>query len=142
MAGTRSIVLTNTDEVAIVDESDYDMVVSYGDWHKSDTGYAVRRYRGSTLRMHRLIASPGHRLFVDHIDHNRLNNTRNNLRVVSQAENMQNLKGSKHTKHDLPTGITIDVSRGKYMATKKLRKRFDTLEDAIEWSKDKGDFKL
>lgn len=139
---TREVTLTNTNEVALVDDGDYDLVVSYGDWYKSDTGYAVRRYKNSTLRMHRLIANPGHRLFVDHKNHNRLDNRRDNLRVVSQAENMQNFAGRKHVKHDLPSGVTFDVARNKYMATKKLRRRFETLDEALAWQKNKEDFEL
>lgn len=40
--------------------------------------------------MHRLILKPKQGQEVDHIDHNGLNNTRANLRVVTHSENQKN----------------------------------------------------
>ena len=45
----------------------------------------------------------GHTLVVDHIDKDKQNNTLNNLRLVSQYDNL--MKGS-HISHDLPKHIT------------------------------------
>lgn len=134
----RKIPLSNSDEFALVDDQDYDHVMSIGLWHKSDTGYAVRRYKNSTLRMHRLIAQPPKALHVDHINRNRLDNTRSNLRIVSQATNAANGSGNhiKTVYPDLPKGVTYDYTRNKYVATRVTRKRFDNLKEAINFTKE------
>ena len=137
MAG-RKIYLANTERYAIVDEEDYNFVNSFSPWYENDGGYAVKKTRikgaNVSIRMHRLIANPPKGLVVDHINGNRLDNRRNNLRCVSQAINSWNRTSQKrHEKYDLPAGISYDASRQKYIATKIIRKRFDTLEEAINF---------
>lgn len=135
MAGTAEVHLTNTTQVALVDEEDYERVASFGEWYKSDTGYAIRRYKNSTLRMHRLVNDTPKGVHTDHINHDRLDNRKSNLRTVSEAMNAQNGSGRKHYKHkNLPAGITWDYTRNKYLATWTRRKRFDKLEEAIKFT--------
>src|SRR5690349_13155111 len=129
----RKILLENTGRYTLVDDEDYDTIVSFGKWHESDTGYVVKRGKvhgkSSTIRLHRVIADPPKYLEVDHINGNRLDNRRSNLRVVSHAVNVWNTQQSRKRKYDkgLPTGIAWDNTRGKFIATKILRRRFDTL---------------
>ena len=140
MAGTKEIVLNNTGNHAIVDESDYAFVSSFGKWMENDQGYAVKRCTANgkkiTIRMHSLINGTPAGLVTDHINGNKLDNRRENLRSVGQMINAWNRKRNReHTKYKLPSGVTYDKSRNKYVATKTIRKRFDTLEEAIEFSK-------
>lgn len=81
----KLIKLSNSDKDCWVDNEDYDLVESYGKWYLSDTGYAVRRYKNSTLRMHRLIAKTPKGLQTDHRNNNRLDNRRCNLRNVRKC---------------------------------------------------------
>ena len=74
---------------AKVSTADYEMIVRHK-WYYRD-GYALTKIRGREVRMHRYILDvrdPS--MIVDHIDHDRLNNTRENLRIVTYLENANN----------------------------------------------------
>jgi hypothetical protein len=76
---------------ALVDDEDFDRI-SQWKWHFSD-GYAARHSEGSRpVRMHREIMQPSDGLEVDHIDGNKLNNCRSNLRLATHGQNMRNRK--------------------------------------------------
>ncbi len=83
---------------AIVDADDYLWLSKYT-WFAEGTDknfYAVRKAGGKSIKMHRQIMNaPGH-LVVDHIDHNGLNNRKENLRICTFAENCRNLRASRH----------------------------------------------
>jgi hypothetical protein len=65
-------------------------------WHQDTQGYAramvkiEKRWR--LVRLHRFLMAPPARLFVDHIDGDRLNNQRLNLRLCSPAQSAKNTK--------------------------------------------------
>lgn len=71
----------------IVDDQDYEL---YGNlkWHYSH-GYAARKDLGGTTYLHKLII--GDRLDeVDHINGDKLDNRRSNLRYVTRSQNNMN----------------------------------------------------
>lgn len=74
---------------AIVDDDDYEWLNQWR-WY-CNYGYAVRTDRTGdkqrTVRMHRQIMTPPADMDIDHIDHNRLNNQRSNLRLATRQEN-------------------------------------------------------
>lgn len=77
---------------ALVDDQDYELA-SRVSWYRATTGYACRSFpRGKKEYLHRVICglSPDDRVEVDHINGDRLDNRRSNLRVVAHAENAQN----------------------------------------------------
>lgn len=125
---------------AMIDPEDYEMVAAFGKWYRNDSGYAVKktRIKGKNvhIRMHRLINGTPSNLQTDHINGDRLDNRKENLRTVSQMMNTWNItKPKAHKKYDLPAGVTFDYSRNKYYATKTERKRFDDLDEAIKFTK-------
>ena len=141
MTGTKKILLRNTGHYAIVDAEDYDLVNSFGQWHESDSGYALKKTRingqNVSIRMHRLIMKAEKGLAVDHINGKRLDNRKKNLRCVSDQINCWNREQKDlHTKYELPKGISYDAQRNKYVATKVLRRRFDSLEEAEKFTKE------
>lgn len=123
-----------------MDEEDYDMVDKFSPWYENDQGYAIKKTRSCgkniSIRMHALINGTPKGLVTDHINGNRLDNRKSNLRSVGQMINCWNKEysGVEHTKYDLPAGITYDKNRQKYVATKTIRKRFDTLQEAIDFT--------
>jgi len=82
---------------AIVDAEDYPRLSQYT-WFTEGTGqncYAVRKENGKSIKMHRWIMDAPDNLVVDHIDHNGLNNRKENLRICTFAENCRNLRSSR-----------------------------------------------
>lgn len=73
--------------------------------------YAASGDGGGKLLMHRLLAHTPAKLVTDHRDGDGLNNTRENLRVCTQSQNLGNKRG---TARDLPKGVT--VSQKKFAA--------------------------
>lgn len=76
-------------KVAIVDDADY-ADLSRHKWRYHSAGYAVRSIRKpkrAHLFMHRVIMGTPPELQVDHIDGDKLDNRRANLRNCSQAMN-------------------------------------------------------
>lgn len=91
----------------IVSPEDFEFLDSFS-WcasHESRATkwYAIRFENKKKVRMHRLIAE---RVFgeipegyvVDHINHNSLDNRRENLEVITQSENMKRSPGWKKRK--------------------------------------------
>ena len=76
---------------AYVDAADYEWLNQWK-WYL-DGGYAARREKGKTVFMHRMILPPPAGMLVDHIDGNKANNCRCNLRVCTRLENTRNRRG-------------------------------------------------
>ena len=78
----------------LVDDEDF-VEVSVHKWFVS-RGYAVRnKGYGVQSRMHREIMNAPKELQVDHINHNRLDNRKQNLRLCTNAENAHNSRTRK-----------------------------------------------
>lgn len=85
--------------IALIDDADVHLVAGKA-WHLDASGYAVHtlpRVNGgnqSLERMHRLVVGlqVGDVRQADHINGDRLDNRRQNLRIVAAAENQQNVR--------------------------------------------------
>lgn len=73
---------------AYVDVADYEWL-SQWTWHLIN-GYAARWEKGKQVYMHREIMRPSRGMKVDHKNRNKLDDTRDNLRVCTQRENILN----------------------------------------------------
>lgn len=102
--------------VALVDDDDFDYL---NQWKWSFDEYARRTDYSTgvkkTIRMHREIVKAGHGDIIDHIDGNRVNNQKTNLRIVSMARNNQNR--SRISGKALPKGVRDNKKGVSWMAT-------------------------
>jgi len=84
---------------ALVDNEDFEYL-SQWHWFLSGKGYA-ERYNGqkkSPIKMHSQIMNTPNGLFCDHINGNRLDNRKSNLRLVTNQQNLCNRgKASNNT---------------------------------------------
>lgn len=95
----KKILLKNKNIYAVVSNEDFELISSWK-WHARTRplygSYAVRTtFRNGVqkiIRMHNIILPHEEGLFVDHINGNGLDNRRGNLRIVTHAENIQNLR--------------------------------------------------
>jgi hypothetical protein len=76
--------------------------------------------KGPQTKLHRLIMNTPKGLVADHINHNKLDNMKSNLRNVTQAQNARNRRVSKNNKHSKFRGVCWDSKRNKWRAYSKL----------------------
>lgn len=88
----KTINLTQNKSV-MVDNEDFE-ALSVHKWFYSTVGYACRSVvvdgKNSRVYMHRQLMKPEKGMVIDHIDRNKLNNQKNNLRVVTAGHNNLN----------------------------------------------------
>lgn len=102
----KRIPLTNGG-YTLVDDADYE-VFSAWNWQKGGTGHAVRcQYKSmlngksvnETIRLHKEINNTPKGFDTDHINRNKLDNRRSNLRTTTRSQNLHNrgkiMNGSK-----------------------------------------------
>jgi hypothetical protein len=93
----KKIELTQN-KYALVDDGDLEQLSSYR-WtllKNKWTCYTITYIDGKTTYMHRLIMKPEKGKQIDHINHNGLDNRKENLRTCSQSQNNGNLQKPKH----------------------------------------------
>jgi hypothetical protein len=81
---------------ASISPNDFGKVSKYK-WYLRKDGYAActSRVGGNNILMHRFITRAPAGINIDHINGNRLDNRRENLRFATQKENCQNAKGKR-----------------------------------------------
>lgn len=98
-------------KVSIVDDEDFEYL---NQWKWNYTGhYASRSVKGKVILMHRQIMNFPNKKEIDHINHNRLDNRKENLRECSSEENGRN-KSKRSGTYSKFLGVT--KSRKKWMA--------------------------
>lgn len=89
-------ITTKQGQEIIVDREDYDFLNQWS-WKVNNSGYAYRTIRAKedgkkwkTILMHRLICCAEKNEEIDHINRNKLDNRKSNLRIVAHWENSHN----------------------------------------------------
>lgn len=133
------------------DDSDKTLL-SYFKWRLHTDGYAVASFyepvdklapmshtnrRHKIIRMHRLIMGANIGEEVDHINGNKLDNRRSNLRIVNSSQNKMNSAMRSDNKSG-SKGVIFDKARGKWKAYIRKDKlmynigRYDTKTEATK----------
>jgi len=77
-------------KVAIIDDEDFESVSKFRWCYDSSNGYPVSRIKGIRVRLHRFILNDKNARYVDHINRNKLDNRKSNLRTCNSSQNVRN----------------------------------------------------
>lgn len=129
-------VITKKGEEILIDAEDFEKVKNHS-WCISKTGYPVANMNGKVVKLHRyLLGLNNPDIIVDHINRNKLDNRKCNLRICTALENSRNASVSKNNKTG-HLGIS-KTKEGKFRARimvnrKEIRLgRYEKIEDAIK----------
>lgn len=132
-----TVVCKGKEYEVFLDYDDYPLISDYTWYVNPASGYVQTKARlGRTVNkgiyMHRLLMGvDGRKTYVDHINGNRLDNRRSNLRVCSPSENGHN----KHLKAEKVVGVNRHViaywEARINVKGKPHIKRFKTYEEAL-----------
>lgn len=119
MIGTKLIPLTQG-KFAIVDANDFDSL-SKTKWFtlssKNNVFYAVTGKRCKV--MHRIIMNAPDGIFIDHINHDGLDNRKINLRFCTRSQNTMNQRKPRNTSSRFK-GVSFHKTTGKWRASIKV----------------------
>jgi hypothetical protein len=121
----------------LVDDEDFDYI-SQWNWCVTKNGYAKRAIMkggvNQTFYMHRELIKPPKGVGVDHINMNKLDNRKSNLRIATASQNGANSKGRKNRVG--VKGVKLDKRTGNFIARITFQKKqihlgvFNTSEEA------------
>lgn len=122
---------------AIVDDDDFSRLSKHSWCMDVGGGYPMTRYKTKAYRMHKMVLPAPKGMYTDHINRNKLDNRKSNLRVVTNSQNMLNtgLYSNNTSGHK---GVTYSNRDKRWIAQAKLNYRniilgrFKDKEDAID----------
>lgn len=141
---TMALIFTRPDgsvRRSLYDLADHDLAAAHR-WYLGEYLMCTRGGRGArkTIYLHREIAGlrPGDREIVDHINGNRLDNRKANLRIADWRTNNHNRAVLSSRGTSRYRGVAWDQARGLWMAYVRIDRRnrnvgrFTTEEEAAE----------
>lgn len=144
LSGDYGIGYTANGEEFWFDKEDYDLIKDYY-WYlsKKKNGYAIAYIPNIKKKMflQRLIMNPPKEMCVDHINHNKLDNRKQNLRIVTIAQNNLNRVKLPYNTSGT-TGVWYVKEQKKWQAGISVNKKkinlgtFINKEDAIKARKE------
>ena len=125
-------------KVALVDDEDFERVNAFkwcADWsYSTKSFYARRKEKKKTIFMERLIMQTPNNMTCDHINHDTLDNRKNNLRNCTRAENARNRRLFSNNRLRVKGIRQLGKSyqaRVKIAGKDVFCKTFPTLEEAV-----------
>lgn len=125
-------VKTSNGKQFIIDEQDYDLIKDYT-WYITRTGYVITKNKHFSSLLHRLLLGKQcDNLDVDHINGDKLDNRRCNLRPSTRSLNIFNRpykppeKTGIRSINLLPSGRYTASVCGKYLGS------FDSIDEAVK----------
>ena len=100
---------------ATVDDADYDWLAR-NKWSYDPKGYAMRRSANVTIYMHRVVLNASGPVVVDHVNGDGLDNRRENLRIVTAAQNNYNRHPEKRSKTSRYKGVSLNRKSNRWQA--------------------------
>ena len=142
LTGSYGIGYTSKGEEFWFDLEDYDKIKDYC-WTINNNGYAIAHISDTTKKvlLHRLIMNPPDKMYIDHINHNRIDNRKQNLRIVTIRQNNLNKKKSVYNTSGV-TGVYYKKNNNKWIANISIDGKnkhlgcYETIEDAIKARKE------
>lgn len=107
-------ILLKGERFALVDNEDFERLNQFN-WSYFNTGYVARCVKGKPSYIHREIMNPLKGFVVDHINRNKLDNRKENLRICTRKQNSQNSKLLFTTNKTGFRGVVLHKS-GKWRA--------------------------
>jgi hypothetical protein len=133
LSGEYGICYIGDSEEFYFDLEDYDKIKDIS-WFVNDHDYIAGKINYKSIRMHRLIMDFPEKLCIDHINGNKHDNRKNNLRITTKQGNAQNKINKIKGTSSKYFGVCKDGN--KWLADIKMNKkhyylgRFDTEEEA------------
>lgn len=120
------IIYASKREEILVDDDNYEELNKYK-WRITENGYAIRHtprnnYKRGSVLMHREIMGTPKGYFVDHINHQKTDNRKCNLRNVTKSENHMNV-GKIATNTSGVTGVSWSSTAKKWQASIVVNKK-------------------
>lgn len=131
---------TETRDTFLFDKQDYELIKNHC-WRVNTSGYILSVRDDHTIMFHRLIlgmydSSEYDNLDVDHINGDKTDNRRKNLRIVTRSQNNMNRKLQSNNTSGV-TGVSLNTKNNKWVAQIELHGKhihlgeFDNFEDAV-----------
>ena len=112
------------DKAALIDIGDVDFCKKHN-WRISNKGYVTTTINRKSKHLHRLIMSPMPQEEIDHINRDKLDNRKENLRICDRLTNMQNRGVNKNSSTGY-NGIYFN-KKGKFVPI-SWKQAFDVME--------------
>lgn len=143
---------------SLIDLEDFEKVNSYtgsfcATWAENTNGfYAIMtiyygkingKYKNNTIRLHRIVMNcTDSKSFIDHINHNTLDNRKANLRLTSNNKNSKNRKGKNTNNKSGYRNVTWLKNENKWMVQLQINGKntrlatFDDVDEAGKFAED------